>query len=138
VNPSATRSVFQFKSDLEGFAKKVNLSASLVVRRVVLDLHGRIVLRTPVDTGRARASWGIDLGVPGDYVVGKKKAQGAEWATIHAKGQEGKITERNALSGMWWIYNNLPYIFALEYGRSRQAPAGMVRVSIAEIEAELS
>jgi hypothetical protein len=36
-----------------------------------------------------------------------------------------------------WIYNNLPYIERLEFGHSQQAPLGMVRISIAEIETEL-
>ena len=36
-----------------------------------------------------------------------------------------------------WISNNLPYITALEDGHSKQAPAGMVALSLAEVSSGL-
>ena len=33
-----------------------------------------------------------------------------------------------------YLVNNLPYAVPLEYGHSSQAPAGMVRVTIAEFQ----
>jgi hypothetical protein len=40
--------------------------------------------------------------------------------------------------GTIWIYNNVRYITALEHGHSKkQAPIGMVAVSLAEIAAGL-
>lgn len=37
-----------------------------------------------------------------------------------------------------FILNNVEYIEALEEGHSQQAPAGMVRISIAEVELEIN
>ncbi len=33
-----------------------------------------------------------------------------------------------------YIMNNLPYARALEYGHSKQAPAGVVRITLAEVD----
>ena len=65
------------------------------------DLYDRIQVRTPVDTGAARAGWSIG------------------W-----RGHEGN---RHAV-----ISNSVPYIVYLEFGWSKQAPKGMVRISLAE------
>jgi len=41
---------------------------------------------------------------------------------------------RTKKAGKFWdVVNGVPYIVPLEFGHSRQAPAGMVRVSIAEL-----
>jgi hypothetical protein len=37
-----------------------------------------------------------------------------------------------------YIANNLPYIEELEYGSSKQAPAGMVRVNFARVQKNLA
>ncbi len=88
----------RFTDDISKFRAKVQARASEVVRKVGFDLHGRIVERTPVDTGRAKAGWALDV-----------------------------------RPEMTIIYNNVEYIVPLEYGHSKQAPQGMVRVSIADI-----
>lgn len=49
----------QFSVDLDNFVKQVGLSAQAVQKKVAFDLFRRIVKKTPVDTGRARASWTI-------------------------------------------------------------------------------
>ncbi|MGY2258118.1 hypothetical protein [Pseudomonas sp. SDO55104_S430] len=36
--------------------------------------------------------------------------------------------------GTIWMMNNLPYAQPLEYGHSAQAPAGMVRISVLEVQ----
>jgi len=88
----------RFTDDIAKFRAKVQARANSVIRKVGFDLHGRIVERTPVDTGRAKAGWSIDV-----------------------------------RPDSTWIYNNVEYIVPLEYGHSKQAPQGMVRLSIADI-----
>lgn len=34
------------------------------IKKTTLDCHGRVVLRTPVDTGNARSSWTVDISLP--------------------------------------------------------------------------
>ncbi len=50
----------RFTDQIERFQAKVQARANEAVRKVGLDLHSRIVERTPVDTGRAKGGWSID------------------------------------------------------------------------------
>ena len=71
--------------------------------------------------GRARSNWFI-----GDAVLARitdsTKSKGADYV---AGALPAKL-----LGNKTYLYNNLPYIEALEFGHSTQAPAGMVRVSL--------
>ena len=94
------------------------------VRALTLGIFGSIIKMTPVDTGRAKGNWQCTIGSP-------------------ASGEANTLGESAAMSAMLttvprgaglcvFLTNNLPYIQRLEYdAHSRQAPAGMVRVSIA-------
>lgn len=50
-----------FANQIQVFRRKVEARLSEAVRKVTFDLHSMIVQRTPVDTGRARAGWSVDL-----------------------------------------------------------------------------
>lgn len=100
------------------------------VRMLALEALSRIVLRTPVDTGRARGNWQAGAGSPDATVnpVGFDK-QGT--ATI-ARG--AAILQAAEPDQTLYITNSLAYILPLEAGHSGQAPAGMVGVTIAELQ----
>jgi hypothetical protein len=120
----------QFALQLAEFAKKAGANADLVVQKVAIDLLGRVVMRSPVDTGRFRANWAVTVGAPsaGTTEATDKSGAGAveAGARVLASFQVGPSI---------YITNNLPYGPRLEYeGWSKQAPAGMVRVSVAEFE----
>lgn len=100
------------------------------VRAVALDGTSRIVQKTPVDTGRARANWTVSINGSFDYSI-------SQW--------EGRdpVVEASAILGadmpafpIIYIFNNVHYIGYLEDGWSRQAPVGMVAVTLAELEAK--
>jgi hypothetical protein len=113
-----------FSLSLAKFAAKAGKNADAVVRKASLDILGRIVLRSPVDTGRFRANWQLTVGNPGRGEVPAFDKTGS--ATI-GKGSARLAQFRSGPS--IWIVNNLPYAQRLEYGYSQQAPAGMVRVT---------
>lgn len=79
--------------------------------------------------GRLRANWTVSLGAPSTAVV-----DGTDQSGQHAI-QQGLAVIQHA-DGVQDIFlvNNLPYARAIEYGHSKQAPAGMVRVTVAEVE----
>jgi len=119
-------------------------------KKIAIDLLSRIIDKTPVGNpdfwkesslpappgyvgGRARANWQISTTTPGS-------------SDIDATDKGGEATEAAGLvkvgsakaGGTIWIFNNVRYIKRLEDGWShRQAPLGMVAVSLAEIEAGL-
>lgn len=127
-----TSSLPQFQLDLKNFAEKlVPEEHAKLVKKIAFELFKRIVEKTPVDTGRARANWSIEVGpaAPGDTTINVDP--------------DGTATINRALDGIdmadpsvqiIWLYNNLPYIEALENGHSQQAPVGMVAGSLNEIQ----
>lgn len=118
-----------FSLQLDDFAKKIKLAPTMVVKRCAFDLFSRIIKRTPVDTGRARASWTIAAN-RADRAV---QPQGVASYPVPATPLSLTIQPGESI----WISNNLPYITALEDGHSTQAPAGMVAVSLVEVDTNM-
>lgn len=115
------------------FAEAIGLDIAIVTQKLAVDLHTAIVKRTPVDTGRARANWQMGIGsMPtGTLASADKQDFGSE--------PTGGAPEAKSIDGTEsvFIVNNLPYIAALEDGSSKQAPQGMVAVSVAQIQGEI-
>jgi hypothetical protein len=118
----------QFNKELDNFTKKVPAMATVIQKKVVLEALRRLVMRTPVDTGRARANWQVTISEPSEGQVDSTDVEGN--AAI-AKGLA-------ALTGLpdfqvIWISNNVDYIEFLEHGSSKQAPEGMLAVTVEEL-----
>lgn len=144
-----------FHGDLAKFSKLLDVAPKVVMQRLVLDLHTRISKRTPVDTGRARASWDVKEGSTSSYIPPATKGTVAgKGKTKVGKGLAGNALGAGALSGgkakdvggeiaaitgtrPVFITSALDYMQYLEKGSSKQAPAGMVRLSLAEVEIEV-
>ncbi len=116
-----------FMQDVSSFRRKASARMDLVRAKISLDLLSRIVLRTPVDLGRARGNWQTTIGAPAQGTVEAFDPSGQ--ATI---SNAAAVLENVAGDQVVWMTNNLPYIKRLEEGWSGQAPAGMVAVTIAE------
>lgn len=119
-----------FRDDLlRGAARVVNPKVDKLGRAAGLDLQGRIIKKTPVDTSRARSNWSLSKDRP---VFSRMiTADGGRFVRADAARtvQNIKLSEGDEL----WIANGVPYIERLEDGYSGQAPAGMVRVSVQEM-----
>ncbi len=118
-----------FDQQLTVAEAQVQLLLLTVTRKLALEILRRVVLRTPVRTGRARGNWQVSIGNPKDGTLDKTDAEGG--ATI----ADGTLVI-NAYTGFKeiWLANNLPYISRLEDGYSSQAPVGMVQITLQEIE----
>lgn len=118
---------------LARLARKVQTDIETVTRKAALDMAGSMVQRSPVDTGRFRGNWQYG----GDTLNAATDAN----ADVAGAGALGRIL--SCLSG-WrpgqaiYITNSLPYAHRLEYGWSKQAPGGMVRVTVAEYQTYIS
>ena len=129
-----TNDVGRFNKALAEIVRlKTEEEALLIVKKVVIDAYARIVDRTPVDTGRARASWqfGINTEPQGKVPEGDYRSQIAGIVAENVSEIEAAPT------AVWFIANNLDYIEALEAGWSKQAPAGMVSLTLREIARQL-
>jgi hypothetical protein len=149
-----------FEQDLKAYSRAVNRQLRDVVRMVIFELLRMIVVNTPVDKGRAAGSWMVARGATDGFVL-PDSAQMTKEQAIHAAMDRITHLDFSDLSTVYWIYNNLPYIVDLEYGLypnppkkgsyvkgqgyviktvdgySRQAPAGMVRISMASLGAKM-
>lgn len=116
--------------DLNGMmknaAKKVSENSDRLVRRCALAIDAAVVLATPVDTGRARSNWQVEIGgaATGTVEATDKSGQGAI-----AQGTQA-IERYVGGQGAIFITNNLPYIERLNDGWSAQAPAGFVERAV--------
>ena len=134
-----------FTLDISKFIEKTNLEADKVVRKVCLDLMAGVILKTPVDTGRARANWQASIDRPATGTVsfnadaGSNKTAPSPSSGSTSSIGDGMAAVSKATGRVFWLVNNLPYIYRLEYGAwSKQAPHGMVRTTIAEIQRKLT
>ncbi len=117
-----------FSRSLNEIADYVDTSYEKIVRKVCIDIYKAIVTKTPVLTGRAKASWGIDVN-PSDYKAPDREySEGEIRQMVSENVSEFKLSVHD---GTVTIYNNLEYIEALEDGHSDQAPSGMVSLSLA-------
>ena len=116
-----------FKTDLSRFAEKVDARLEDVVRLVALKILRGVILKTPVDTGIARASWVVGVGQKHERFI----AQQGQTA------QTPNIPERRPPSSEIIISNYVPYIHSLDKGSSTQAPNGMVALTLSEVKQEI-
>lgn len=98
------------------------------LRALTLETDRRLVLRTPVDKGRARGNWNITMGAPDFSTTDRVNKAGIPATPGHVKALLGSNIRRSI-----FIVNGLPYVPRLEFGWSKQAPNGMVRITAAEM-----
>ena len=118
-----------FSLDIGKCAKGTNTKAETLLRKIVVEIFRRVSIRTPVDTGRARANWFASIGQPSNETTDNEARQSAR----EAESVVRRWTPVQPIT----LTNNLSYIETLERGRvgnkgSLQAPQGMVRITVAE------
>lgn len=114
--------------------RAVEVNATLLKRKVALAVDAEVVLSTPVDTGRARSNWQVEINAPAAgtrdaYVPGTEASTAgpnAQAAIDHATAVISRAQSEEAIH----ITNNLAYIGRLNEGWSAQAPAGFVEAAI--------
>lgn len=84
--------------------------------------------------GRFRGNWQVTFDRPAVGAIGRVDKAGT--ATL-AAGREVLAHYDSGEYGSIWFTNNVPYAKRLEYGWSKQAPAGIVRVVAAEINSKV-
>jgi hypothetical protein len=130
VNALVTSSVKEFSDAIEEFATQlVPESLILMQKKLVLDLLAGVVRKTPVDTGRARGNWQVEVGSVPQGVRNDRDGESEE-AIIQAASENLRSL---GFAQVVWVANNLEYVVFLEDGSSEQAPAGMLRVTLEEL-----
>jgi len=125
------RSAMKFQASLDRSFTLLPEQVEAFKVKVCFQILRGVVLKTPVDTGRARGGWQVELNARGTSTgVSDKSGQ----AAINA----GSATILSSqLSDAIYISNTIEYIVYLEEGRpgpgSNQAPQGMVAITLQEV-----
>lgn len=105
------------------------------VKKITLDVTANLIDTTPVDTGWARANWIPSIGVPLDRDledIPATPANAAGAAALQGAGTALVSASYTLDQGAVFVSNNVPYIVFLNFGSSRQAPAGFVQRAVAK------
>lgn len=106
----------------------MNNEMEKIVRGTLIDISSSVIMMTPVDEGTLRANWIASLGSPQLEVLDQQDINGGR--TINAANSQ----LQNMLIGQdYFLSNSMPYARAIEYGHSKQASQGMVRVTLARL-----
>ena len=117
-----------FGRDIRRYAELQKQRIEDVIVETLVNLTATVVIKTPVDTGQARANWQPTTDVPANGTIRNVRMGGIDLNVA-------EDVARDSVNGVYFLVNNLPYIRRLEYeGWSEQAPRGMVRVSIEEFQ----
>lgn len=106
--------------------------ASQALRKIAFDFSRKVIMRTPVDTGRARAGWSAWIDDQPEYTVqlGGRDPQAVKEGKAASDYDEDLNGSRQSIT----IVNAVEYILALEFGHSAQAPAGFMRITMRELQ----
>ncbi len=132
----------KFKVELKKFADLTEEQHVQLLKKVAFQVLTGVVEKTPVDTGRARGNWQVSVnGSAGNTTIERNDQSGPAEATLAPGLSTAVDAGLAALAGVKpfstvVIYNNVEYIAALEHGHSKQAPHGMVALTIAEVQAQ--
>lgn len=127
---------------LQSATKKMHAQLWAIVRRVSLATMARVKTAMPVDTGRARASWGVWGGANAGFARVLRRASKGKLT----KGQASNYAKASPSDAVWKEEelalrvtqgSNLPYIEPLNDGHSKQAPRGFIDLAASQADLAL-
>ena len=129
----------QVIDDLERWAEVTGQELGQAVASAALQVFSSTMTRTPVDTGRLRGNWQAAI---------NREPSGTVDRSASAALSEARAVAQQFKEGSIFLVNNVSYAASIEYGLygdgpktsggfSKQAPRGMLRVSVAEFDSAL-
>jgi hypothetical protein len=111
--------------------KKRGLNRALhtALQQTSLDAISRMIDRTPVDTGAAKAHW-FARGTPTESFDKDKTDKSGNSTKARAKRDLKQVR----IGDRVYLVNSAPYFIFLERGTSDQAPSGVVAITLAELQ----
>ncbi len=109
-----------FSTEINQFIEKTKIKGTTVLKKIAFDAYTGVTKKSPVDTGRFRASWQLGVNTVDLTTASEGKEHGG------TKGVAGPRLVPSGTSAIKWgdeinITNNLPYARDLENGSSKQA-----------------
>lgn len=130
-----------FSLQIAEFIAKTKANVDLVVRTTLFKVDGKLVERSPVGDGsywqrpppngyaggRFRGNWQVSIGSPATGSLDITDKSGSATLAAHA-AVIGMVKAGQVI----YLVNNLPYARRIEEGWSRQAPIGVVGLTVVE------
>lgn len=116
-----------FAAQLQAFGELVQQDADKVFQIVATEVGQSVINLTPVDTGRALSNWNAGINSPDDTY--RETEDPMDSQTSSRLASEFSTLKFGDTA---YITNATPHVPFLEYGSSKQAPHGMVRVTLAK------
>jgi hypothetical protein len=123
--------VSEFADAVKKFEEQTSARLKLAVQKIAIDAFSRVILRSPVDTGRFRGNWTVEIGKLPSGTKFTEDVDPSGLRIISDVKQQVFMVEPGTTI---YLINNLPYARRLEYGWSKQAPGGMVRITVSEFQ----
>jgi hypothetical protein len=119
-----------FNLDLASIADELQADYNTLVRRFTFGVYSRVIRKSPVDTGRFRGNWIISIGKP----IGVSfPEQFNKNASVFVNNNPSTIESFDMQrQDLLLIKKKSPYAEKLKRGHSKQAPQGMLDISIRE------
>lgn len=124
---TAKQFTLQLNKEIADTEKKIEDAIALIA----LDSLRGVVRKSPVDTGRFRGNWIVSKNAANTTSSQVTDKNGGQTIT---KGSGVIDTFKMNADSRIIIQNNLPYANRLENGWSKQAPNGMVALTVAEMQ----
>lgn len=121
-----------FSLDISRWIEKAKGNADKVTRAAAVLAAQGVVQMSPVDTGRFRGNWQLGIGSVNADTSSPVDPGGAQ-----VLGRIQAQVAQASAGDVLWVSNSLPYAQRLEMGWSKQAPSGMVRVTMADLPARI-
>lgn len=132
----------QYEIDTAEFANQLGVGVAQLTRRISFELFRRVVSTTPVDTGRLRFGWNMQVGRPDNSVPKPGRyppPKTPQLTGLDFRRKKG-IRAKNELAGqdpIVYITNGVPYMIFIEEGTDRTAPKKIVQTAVSDINARI-
>lgn len=117
----------QFEDIINKWIEETEVRTEDILQTATYLVGKEVVTLSPVDTGLFKGNWQLTVGMPTDHSLIRYDEEGtmvlADMARNVRTFTPGQIA---------YIQNTVEYGYDLEYGSSRQAPDGMVRITAAK------
>lgn len=132
-----------FSLQIAEFIAKTKADMDKVTRATVMKIDGRLVERSPAGDasywknpppkgytgGRFRGNWQASIGSPASGALDVIDKDGSATLAAHAS-----VISVAKAGQVFYLVNNLPYAQRIEKGWSRQAPIGVVALTVVEFQ----
>ena len=122
-----------FTLDLSAFKNLTSDKMEVAVKKTALDLTRGIIRDSPVDTGRFRANWFLELNTATE--MNSLDLDKTSKTGLKTFGKAKAAIESFKGGDTIYISNNLPYGYPLEFlGHSKKSPDGFVRINLIRVQ----